>query len=162
MKDRYLILISIVLVILQSSIGSYIAVLGVQPSLPLVFLISGTVVFGHAKGLRIAVYLGLTLDILIGKGLGVYTSLFLIISFVISSIEEKIFKDNYITPLILIIGASVFTVFYFSLFHYLSTSYVKDFAWLSRTLLVYTIYNVFLGVPIYTVTLRRYIGYGMR
>lgn len=162
MKDRYLVIISFFIVIIQTSTISYIEIGGLRPSLPLIFLIIFTVAFGHLKGLRSSIYLGLPLDILIGKGLGTYTALFLIISYAISSIEEKIFKDNFITPLILIVGASFFEIIYFSFVTYLSTSFFQGIAWTIKAIILYSLCNILIGIPLYTFILRKYNGYNMR
>ncbi len=162
MKDRYLILISFLIIILQTTIVPFFKLAGVVLSLPLIFLISGTVIFGHWKGLRLALYLGVLLDILIGRGLGVYVFLYLIISYVISSFEEKIFKDNFITPIILFVGASIFEVLFFSVFKYINTGFFMEFNGFIFTVVVYSIYNSLLGIPIYAYLMKKYIGYSVR
>ncbi len=162
MKDRYLILLSLLIVILQTTILPFLRVGGVVLSLPLIFLISGTVVFGHWKGLKIAVYLGVLLDILIGKGLGVYVFLFLIISYLISSFEEKIFKDNFITPIILFFSSSFFEVVYFAVYKYLSSAYVIPLNKFIGTFIIYALYNSVFGILIYAYFIRKYLGYSMR
>ncbi len=162
MKDRYLILLSILIVIIQTTILPFLRISGIVLSLPLIFLISGTVVFGHWKGLKIAVYLGVLLDIMIGKGLGVYVFLFLIISYLISTFEEKIFKDNFITPIILFFSSSFFEVFYFATYKYLSTAYIMPFNNFLFTSIVYALYNSVFGILIYAYFIRKYLGYSMR
>lgn len=162
MKDRYLILISIVLVILQTTALPFLRIAGVVFSLPLIFLISGTVVFGHWKGLRIAIYLGVCLDILIGRGLGVYVFLYLSISYIISSFEEKIFKDNFVTPIILFVFAAFFETLYFLIYQYMSTGYAIGFRAFLVNFVVYSLYNGILGIPVYSYFMKKYMGYSMR
>ncbi len=162
MKDRYLILISLLIVILQTSVLPFLKIEGVVLSLPLIFLISGTVVFGHWKGLRIAIYLGLFLDVLIGRGLGLYVFLYLVISYVISSFEEKIFKDNFITPIILFVFSSFFEVFYFACFKYLTTTYFVSFHHFMFNFIVYALLNCVFGIPVYAYLMKKYMGYSMR
>ncbi len=162
MKDRYLILFSLIIVIIQTTILPFLKIGGVVMSLPLIFLISGTVVFGHWKGLRISVYLGILLDVLIGKGLGVYIFLYLIISYVISSFEEKIFKDNFITPIILFVFSSIFELIFFSIFKYISTGYFMSFNTFIFNIIVYSLYNSIVGIPIYAYFMKKYMGYSMR
>ncbi len=162
MKDRFLILYSVLIVILQTTLFPFIEIAGVHPSLPLIFLISGTVVFGHWKGLRIALYLALPMDILIGRGLGVYVFLFLIISYVISSIEEQIFKDNIVTAIILFFSASIFEILFFTLFKYLVSGYTISLSEFFIQLFVYSLYNSILGIPIYARIMKKYMGYSIR
>ncbi len=162
MKDRYIILFSIIIVIFQTTFFSFIEVAGIHPSLALIFLISGTVVFGHWKGLRIALYLGVPLDILIGRGLGVYIFVYLIISYVISSIEEQIFKDNFITAIILFFSSSIFEILFFTVYKYLISGYTISLQEFIIQIFVYSIYNSILGIPIYAKLMKKYMGYSIR
>ncbi len=162
MKDRYLILFSFIIVIVQTSILPFFKIGGVVLSLALIFLISGTVIFGHWKGLRLAIYLGVLLDILIGKGLGVYVFLYLTISYVISLFEEKIFKDNFITPIILFVFSSVFEIIFFSIFKYISTGFIMSLHIFIYNIIVYSLYNSIVGIPIYAYFMKKYMGYSMR
>lgn len=162
MKDRYLFLISLIIVIIQTSILPFFKLAGVVVSFPLIFLISGTVIFGHWKGLRIAVYLGILLDILVGKGLGVYVFIYLIISYVISSFEEKIFKENFITPVILFIFSSLFEIIFFAIYKYISMGFAIEVHSFLFTSISYSLSNSILGIPIYSYLMKKYMGYSMR
>ncbi len=162
MKDRYLVLLSFIIVIIQTSVIAYIEILGVCPSLPIIFLSAGTVAFGDLKGLRIGIYLGVMMDILIGKGLGTYTALFIMLWYLITYIKEKIFRDNFIAPFILISVSSVLEVFYISFIYYLSTSFFQGFVWVFKTAILYSLFNSLVGIPIYTLIMRKYMGYNMR
>lgn len=162
MKDSLLIAIALVSALIQMTVFPFLSIFDVKPSLVLIILIAFTACFGQLKGIRLGIYLGLSLDILIGKGLGVYTFLYMLIAYIFSSIEEKIFKDNLITPLILIVSASIIEYVYFWLLSYMSMSYTLNLGLFLKNILVFAAYNSLIGIPIYTYILHKYYGYGIR
>lgn len=162
MKDRYLILISLVMVLLQTTVVQLLRIGGVVPNIMLIWLIISIVLFGRFAGIKTAIYAGVLTDVLIGKGLGVYLLIYLTIASIIALLEEKIFKDNYITPVVLILSSTVvFHMLYF-LIDYLATG---DFNWIRFVVQIVVpemIYNLVLGVFTYTKAFRIFMGYQMR
>ncbi len=162
MKDKYLILSSFIILLLQTTVFPFLKIFGVQPNIALIFLISVTIVYGHWQGFRLAMYLGVLFDVLISRGLGVNIFLFLIVSYNISLLEEKIFKDNFVTPIILITLSSFFEIIYFTIYKYLLMGYIMNLDKFIISFVVYAIYNVALGIPIYAYLMRKHIGYSIR
>lgn len=162
MKDSLLIAVALFSALLQMTVFPFLDLFGVRPNLCLIILIAFTACFGQLKGIRMGIYLGLSLDVLIGKGLGVYTFLYMLIAYIFSSIEEKIFKDNLITPLILIVSASVIEYLFFWVLSYMSMSYSLNLGLFLKNIIVFSAYNSLIGIPIYTFILHKYYGYGIR
>lgn len=162
MKDRYLILLAFVIIILQSTVLGFLRINEIILNLSLIFLVTISVIFGERKALRFAFYLGILTDILMGKGIGTYVIPYIMISYLIVSIEEIIFKDNLITPVILLVGAGVIFNSYYSVFHYISTGTIISLSKFMNIIIIESLLNVAFGVPIYTIMLKKYIGYAIR
>lgn len=162
MKDRYLIMISLTLVLLQTTVFQLIRIADVMPNLMLIWLIIAIVNFGKFAGIKTAIYAGLLTDVLIGKGLGTYMLIYLTIASIIALLEEKIFKDNYITPVVLIVSTTVMFHGMYFLIDYFSTGDVNLFRMVFGILIPEVVYNLAIGVFIYTWTFRMFMGYQMR
>lgn len=162
MKDRYLVLISLGLVILQTTILQLIRIKEIMPNILLIWLIIAIVLFGRLVGIKVALYLGVFTDVLIGKGLAVNLTIYLIVAIVISLIEEKIFKDNYITPVVLIVLTTVFYHVFYGVVHYFSTGQFLLMARIFTVALPEVIYNLIVGVALYVMSFKLYMGYQMR
>ncbi|MCK8060670.1 MULTISPECIES: rod shape-determining protein MreD [unclassified Fusibacter] len=162
MKDRYLIAITLAIVVLQTTVLQLLRIGGVLPNLMLIWLIIAIVLFGRFVGIRTAIYAGLFSDILIGKGLAVHLSIYLVIAIIISSMEEKIFKDNYVTPVVLIMTTTVFYHVFFLVVHYFATGNINLLKWVFTITLPEMIYNLAIGVVVYTQSFKWQMGYRMR
>ena len=162
MKDRYLIAITLAIVVLQTTMLQLFRVGGVLPNLMLLWLIISIVLFGRFVGIKTAIYAGVITDVLIGKGLAVHLSIYLVIAILISSMEEKIFKDNYVTPVVLIVTTTVFYHVFFLIVHYFSTGDINLLKWVFEITLPEMIYNLAIGVFVYTKAFKWHMGYQMR
>ncbi len=162
MKNIYLIVISLLIVILQTTVMQLFRIAGVVPNLMLIWLIIAAVVFERMTSFKAALIGGLLTDVLIGKGIAVHIAIYIPIVLVIASLEEKIFKDNYITPVILIVLSTCYYHAFFLLVHYFSTGDFVFFARLISVILPELLYNLCIGVICYIWAFRISAGYQMR
>lgn len=162
MKDRWLLLITLTLIVFQTSFLQLFRLYGVLPNLVMLWLIIVVVIFGRYIGIKTALYAGFFTDVLIGKGIGVYLAFYLLIALIISSIEAKIFKDNYITPFVLIFTTTVFFHTYMLLIDYFVTGELHLAIWLFRHVIPEALYNLVVGMLCYTLSIKWYSGYKMR
>jgi rod shape-determining protein MreD len=87
--------------------------------------------------------------------------IYALIAIVIGFIEEKIFKDNFITPIVLI---SISTIFYnvvFFLFMYLIKSPIH-YSGLAMRISIEVVENVVIGMFIYRWAFKKVVGYSLR
>lgn len=162
MKDRYLIVITLVLVLFQTTVTQLFRIGGVSPNILLIWLIIAIVLFGRMAGIKTALYAGILSDVLIGKGLGVYLLIYLSIASIIALLEEKIFKDNYITPVVLILATTVLFHCEYFLIDYFATGDFNLLRFAFAIVVPEALYNLVLGVPAYTLAFRVFMGYQMR
>ncbi len=149
MKDRYLILIAFIIAILQITVLQFISIANVVPNLALIVVIVFTIYLDEFKALKFSAYIALFLDVLSGKGLGVYLIAFIVISYTVDKIGATVFKDNFLSPIIFIAFSTVFLFVYFTLVDYFSVGFVHGFFWSLKVLIIEIAYNVLIGIPIY-------------
>ncbi len=162
MKDRYLVLISLVMVLVQTTLLQAIRIGDVIPNIMLIWLIIAIVLFGRYAGIKTAIYAGVLTDVIIGKGLGTHLLIYLTIASIIALLEEKIFKDNYITPVVLIIATTALFHTMFLFIDYFANGDIHIVRFLFGILLPEVIYNLAIGVVAYTTAFRIFMGYQMR
>ncbi len=162
MRATYLIIISLAIIILQTTLGQLFRIGGVVPNLMLLWLIIVAVIFDRMTSFKAALIGGLLVDVLIGKGIAVHIAIYIPIVLVIASLEEKIFKDNYITPVILIVLSTLYYHFFFLITHYFSTGDFVLFSRLFSLIIPELIYNLLIGVACYVLAFRISAGYQMR
>ncbi len=162
MKSIYLIAIALVIVIIQTTVMQLFRIVGVVPNLMLIWLIIAAVIFDRLTSFKAAFFAGLFTDILIGKGIGISIAIYIPVVVVIASLEEKIFKDNYITPIILIVMSTLYYHLFYLIVHYFSTGDFVLFPRLFTIVFPETLYNLAIGVICYVMAFRISAGYQMR
>ena len=103
MKRFLLCLIGILLVTVESSITNYIDIYGVSFSLVLVYC---TIISLYLDELEAGI--GLTKDITVGGIFGINSLVLFAVSYGISTLREKIYKESYITIGTLVLITSIF------------------------------------------------------
>lgn len=108
MKRFLLCLIGILLVIVESSITNYIDIYGVSFSLALVYCTIISLYLDEFEAGIIGAIIGLIKDITVGGIFGINSLILFVVSYGISTLREKIYKDSYITIGTLVLITSIF------------------------------------------------------
>lgn len=108
MKKFLLCLIGILLVIVESSITNYIDIYGVSFSLVLVYCTIISLYLDEFEAGIIGAIIGLIKDITVGGIFGINSLILFVVSYGISTLREKIYKDSYITIGTLVLITSIF------------------------------------------------------
>ncbi len=162
MKTIYLFAVALLIVVLQTTLLQLFRIGDVVPNLMLIWLIICAVICGRFISFKAALLAGLLTDILIGKGIAIHVAIYVPIVLVIASLEERIFKDNYITPPILIVMSTLYYHAFFLVVHYFSTGDFVLFTRLFSVILPELVYNLAIGVACYVLAFRIAAGYQMR
>ncbi|MCS7219942.1 MAG: rod shape-determining protein MreD [Anaerolineae bacterium] len=96
-----------VLALLQSVLLPLIAILGVQPDLILLAVMSWTLLRGLVEGLVWAFIGGLWLDLLSGGPFGLSSLVLVLVVFLISLLEANLFREHIILVMVIAIGAGL-------------------------------------------------------
>lgn len=108
MKRFLLCLIGILLVTVESSITNYIDIYGVSFSLVLVYCTLISLYLDELEAGIIGAVIGLIKDITVGGIFGINSLVLFAVSYGISTLREKIYKESYITIGTLVLITSIF------------------------------------------------------
>lgn len=150
------ILVVFALFILQTTIFNYIKILDMKPNLLLIFVCIMSYLRGNKEGMILGISVGLFVDIMSGRVIGMYGIVFMLAGFILGSIPRKFFWDNIIITLIftfvIMIPSEVLLYWLYKVINYVSggTEYMGFSIWetLAKLVLPGTLYNliVFPGV----------------
>ncbi len=153
---RFLIItITLILVsIIQATLVQYISILGIKPNMILIMIISFSLSREYMEAGVIGFFAGLLLDILTGKMIGLHTLLGMYTGLLVGNTKEKFFKDSYIV--------TIFFTFTFTFSYELIFYILNYFIWgetrmmyaLSHIILLQSIYNAILSIPIYSLIIK--------
>jgi len=161
MKTRYIFLIALINFIFQSTWLQFFRLNGVLPNTSLILVVVFGALYGKKEGLYMALFAGVFQDLFLSKVLGVNLLIYVIVAWIIGSFEESLFKDNFLTPLVL---TAVSTLSYHAI--WLGIMYIFrssiDYNLMTRVLILETIINGIISIFLYGNVLKRIYGYGLR
>ena len=149
MKKILLLIIGITIVILENTITNYIDLLGISFNLLIIYITIISLYLDKLEIGIIAAILGLIRDITVGGIFGLNGTILFFIAYCISHLSDKIYKENYITILVLIFTTTLFD----SMINIgvVGELYVVDSIELRiiRGILIYPFINGLMGVLVY-------------
>lgn len=161
MKYRYVTLLGIILFILQTTVLQGFRVYGVIPNFPLIITVVFVLLYGYPTGLLFGAVSGILQDSFMSKVLSINLIIYSLIAIVIGMMEEKIFKDNFLTPIILVSVSTVFYNLIVYIFMYLIKSPIH-YSGLLPKVTIEIIENAIIGFFIYRWSFKRVFGYDLR
>lgn len=161
MKWIYVVIISILNFILQSTIFEALRINGVAINTSLILVVFMGLVFGNRNALTAAVISGLLQDIFYGWAIGVNVFIYVSLAIVIDMIDESVFKDKSMTPFVLLGTSTVFYHCFYALFMFILRVPI-NIGHLSVATLIEVVMNTAFGLIIYKHIIRRMLGYELR
>ncbi len=133
----------------QSSLFEHIEILNVRPNLMIVLMVIVSLLRSPVESATMAILLGLTMDILMGKTLGWYALLFFLVSIPISLLNEKLYRDKLLVLLTFSFGSSVIIEFLFYLIVFLFKGYEHMPFTFWTIIIPEAVYNCILILPLF-------------
>lgn len=99
----------ILILVFQTTIFDYIAILNVKPNILLIFVVSIGLLRGNVEGAVFGLISGMAFDMLVGTTLGFYALLGMLLGFSAGSVNKGLYKDNL---LVVIFFTFLFTIAY--------------------------------------------------
>ena len=161
MKWIYVVLLSLINFILQSTLLEALRINGVAVNTSLILVVFMALVFGNRNAITAAIICGILQDIFYGWAIGVNVFIYISLAILIDMIDESVFKDKSMTPFVLLIGTTF-------LYHLMYTGFMFilrvpiDFQIVLVRLVIETVMNTVLGLLIYRNLIRKLIGYELR
>ena len=151
MRQKILILVLFIYgtCLLQSTVLEFIEIYGVRPNLLLVAAISAALIRNDMESAFMGLFLGLGMDILVGRALGWYGMAFFLACFLIALINPKLYRENPLVPVFFVFVSTlaIETLYYTITFFLKGYDYfVFDFV---HVILPESLYNAVLAYPVF-------------
>lgn len=114
MKSFVFFVAIILSIILQSSFNFFD--FGIKPDFLLILVLFTALLEGPITGLKIGFAVGLVEDIVVGKYFGMYILTKMLTGLIIGLVEPKIFKENYLVPVVTLFLGTILHEFWFIFF----------------------------------------------
>lgn len=143
------ILIFIIIYLLQVNLFSWFNLAGVKPNLFVIFVLTIGLFAGKSIGVGFGITFGFILDLLMGKSIGICTTMLGIIGFIGGYLSKNFSKDSRITMITMI----AITTFIYEIGTILLNLFINqteiEIWYLIKTLLIEIIYNSIITIIIY-------------
>jgi len=162
MKIRTILLIALVNFILQVLLAPYLRLWGVAPNTALILTVVIAMLGGLQRGLAFGLMAGLLQDLFFSKALGLHMLIYGLLALGIGLLESRLFKDNRLTPTVLIVGSTLFFYCFSAAVFYLAEAVAGIGHVLTRQFPLEALYNTGVCLLFYRRLFARVYGYGLR
>lgn len=137
--------------LLQSSILPYISVFGVVPNTALIIVISVALYKGRYYGGFTGLVIGIVQDIVFSPVIGVNAFIYFFAGYLVGLVENKLTKENILIPMLFAILGTIYYNFSYYIFMFFLSRDIPFLSFAKDILLIETIYNGILAIPIYKI-----------
>ena len=161
---RFLIVVGFVIVFfliyfLQANVFSTFTIAGIKPNLFVIYVLFIGLFANHILGISFGVVIGLLLDFLYGKTIGVTATMLCVIGYLAAYFDKNFSKENKLTIILMVAGATVI----FELGTYLLNSFFlgfdAEYLYFTKIVLIEVLYNVLLSIILYPLIQK--VGYSI-
>ncbi|MDN5352533.1 MAG: rod shape-determining protein MreD [Clostridiales bacterium] len=158
MKLRYVVLLALINFILSSTLFQIFRINDTLPNLVIVFSVVLLALTSERDAYVFAAISGALQDVFLGRMLSINLILYIAVVYLASRLIVVLFKGNYITPVFLIAGCTLFyhATFYLIVFFFQAT---VPLSLIYHKILTEIIYNSVLGMLIYSRIFKWVYGY---
>lgn len=133
----------------QGTLLDGISLLGVTPNLFIIYISIICFLAYKIDGIIISAVFGFILDVLTARYIGVYTVLFLVAAYFVSSLSEKVFNEPrfYVLAVITFVVTVFINSFYYLIVFIITNKY--SFGYAAYVVFLEAIYNTAVSIPVY-------------
>ena len=150
----YFILIFIIIYLLQANLFSWFNLAGVKPNLFIILVLTIGLFAGKGIGITFGVFFGIILDLLMGKSIGICTTMLGGIGFIGGHLGKNFSKDSRITMITMI----AITTFIYEIGIIILNFFINEASiviwYLIKTLIIEIIYNSIITIIIYPLIIK--------
>jgi len=161
MKLRWFVVIAFLNFILQSVVFEQFRLFGIAPNTALILIVGASLIFGVRQGLVLASVAGILQDIFFSKALGEYTLVYCLVALALGLLEGKLYKDNWLTPITSMTGATLCFHVLFLAVAFFSRDIADFQVALFRIFPIEALLNTLVFMVFYRRIYRRAYGYGL-
>jgi len=137
--------------ILQSTIFEYVEFFGIRPNIILIAVASVALLRSDIEGAVTGFFAGLLQDIVFGWAIGLNALLYMCIGAACGKPFKDFYRENYLLPIFLVAGATVFYEFGIFTATFLFRGRLDMLYYIQRIIVPSIAYNAFLAFPIYRI-----------
>lgn len=134
---------------LQVNIFSAFTIAGISPNLFVIYILFIGLFANQILGISFGIIVGLVLDLLYGKAIGVSAVMFCIIGYLGSYFDKNFSKENKLTIMFMVAGSTLI----FELGTYFLNSIIlefdREFIYFTKIVIIEIIYNILLSIILY-------------
>lgn len=151
---KFLIIVSLILTFfliyfLQINIFNNLTIAGIKPNLFVIFVLFVGLFANSTLGIAMGIFVGLVLDFLYGKSIGISAVMYCIIGYLGTYFDKNFSKENKLTIIFMVAGATLI----FELGTYFLNSIIlnfdREFYYFTKIVLIEIVYNVLLSIILY-------------
>ncbi len=142
---------------LQANFFSWFTIAGIKPNLFVILTLFVTLYSGIKIGISYSIFFGIFLDIVIGKSLGIYITMLLIVAILGGYFDKNFSKDSRITIMLMVVASTlVFEIGSYVLSIIMLNTNVEILNFI-KILFIEIIYNTIITIIIYPIS--QIVGY---
>lgn len=144
-----LLLGAFIVYILQVNIFNTFTIAGISPNLFVIYMLFIGLFTNQILGISFGILIGLILDLLYGRAIGVSAVMFCIIAYLGSYFDKNFSKENKLTIIFMVAGSTLI----FELGAYFINSIIlefeREFGYFIKIVLIEILYNILLSIILY-------------
>lgn len=149
MRTKLLLFVGLLIIIIENSITNFIPIFSVNVNIVLIYIVFISLYLREIEAIFIGMILGLIIDISVGGILGVSTIGYMLSAYFISSVRNKIFRENIsiIVGMVLVVTIAnnlfegVLSIYIYGIYHVIYS--------MIKALLIAPILNAVVGYLLY-------------
>ncbi|MGI6586021.1 MAG: rod shape-determining protein MreD [Gracilibacteraceae bacterium] len=155
MRIAVICILSVFNVILESTLFQYTRINGIKPDFSIMIIVAYAILRGSSFGAFTGLGIGLMLDIMYAKVIGINALSYMVTGYIIGQAHENVFKNSFIPPLIFNLAAIIIYQHSFILLSYFSNNFPiaggSYMNMLLRVILPQALYNAAIGAIVYRI-----------
>lgn len=146
--------IFILLYFIQADFFNWFTIAGIGPNIFIIYILFLGLFTDNKFSIIMALLTGITLDLVVGKTLGVTAIMFCLVAIIANYFDKNFSKDNKVTILIMVVGMTVVCEIANYFLNILVLEITVEIEAFSKILLVETLYNAILILIFYNMFLK--------
>lgn len=144
-----LLLFSLVIYFLQRNIFANLKIFGINPNIFIIYILFLGLYTNSKISILISIFIGLIIDATYGKCIGITPTMLCIIAYLAAYFDKNFSKDNKITIILMLIGATFIYEFGYYAINSIVFNYKLEFLYFLKVVLIEILYNILLLIIIY-------------
>lgn len=142
------------LLMLQSTLLSYVRIYNVKPNLLIIFVICVALLRGNVEGASVGFFAGLLLDMAFGKLLGFYSLLGFYLGLAVGSVNRRLYRENYLVVIFFTFAATTLYEAAVYILNNFMTGSMELLVPLTVKILPEAVYNSIVSILVFAVVIK--------